>query len=128
MLGKTNKRPLDYTGEIKAADSKILTRITEFEKTDPPLIEAKNTPMGEAKRNINDGIRLDSLWSRTAVSQDPTKSRISESGKYVSSERGFYYRRDTKNGEVWSTTKNQNKTEDLVADSHQFRKRMENFN
>ena len=60
--------------------------------------------MGEAKRDINNSIGLDSLWSGTAVSQDLAKSRISKSGKYVSSGRGFYYRRDTKNGGMWSTT------------------------
>ena len=101
MLGKTNKRSFKLHWQdrgLSAADSKILVRITEFEKTDPTFIEAKNTPMGEAKRDFNNSIGLDSLWSGTAVSQAPTKLRISKLRKYVSLGKGFYYRKDIKNG------------------------------
>ena len=68
MLGKTNKRSFRLHWQdwgLSAADSKILTQITEFkiEKTDSTFIEAKNIPMEEAKRDFNNSVGLDLLWS-----------------------------------------------------------------
>lgn len=93
------------------------SRINQFEKSDTSFIEEKHSSLEKATRHFTSGIKLDTVWSRAAVSRSAHTSDLFESGKHADGGRNFYYSRNKENGQLWGIDEVASKTPHIISNS-----------